>query len=145
MTLPGIWWSADPGVKYVAYALWADRKLASTGLVPLEGFEPFTPDTRHLIVLEKPQVYRHARARSADLVDLAISAGRIEGMFSRAVWYLPREWKGQVPKKIHHPRILAQLTDREKSCLPSKKGELKHILDAVGLGLYHMRAIGVKR
>lgn len=142
MNLSGIWWSADPGVKYVAYAMWLGSSLGATGMSALGGFSPMTRD---LIVLEKPQVYRNSPARNADIVDLAMAAATIGAQFKEVVWYLPREWKGQIPKTIHHRRIRGQLTDLEHRALPIKKSELKHVLDAVGIGLYHMQAIGVKR
>jgi len=129
--------SIDPGVKYYACAYWDEQALVALRMAPID--EPIEPG-EHELVLEKPQVYRHAKARNSDLVDLAVSAGRIAGQGRAGVhWYLPRVWKGQLPKVVHQARIAATLTAHEQIVLYGwKKGELKHLLDAIGLGLYHL-------
>lgn len=128
--------SIDPGVEYYACAVW-DSRLRAVGLSPITAPLPVVD---HELVIEKPQVYRHAKARNSDIVDLAVAAGRIAAQGEDAVyWYLPRVWKGQVPKKVHHERICAALTETERTVLDGwTKRDLKHILDAVGLGLYHL-------
>jgi hypothetical protein len=129
-----MWASIDPGVKYLAEAIWDGHTLTKCRLVKMG--EPKTP--ADMAVIEKPQVYKMAAARSADIVDLAIAAGIISSYYPRTVWRLPASWKGQVPKPIHHQRILQQLTPQEKDLLVGlTKGELKHIMDAIGLGLVH--------
>ena len=143
MTLPDVWWSCDPGVAYAAWAVWAEIELVGTGLDPIGEFVP-QAGLVQLLVIEKPQVYKNARARSSDLVDLAVSTGRIAAPYENVVYYLPREWKGQTPKGIHHARIVSALSEYERRALPKRKGELKHVLDAVGIGLYHMKQMGAR-
>lgn len=63
----------------------------------------------------------------------------------------PQEWKGNVPKQIHHARICSRLNwnyDKvggkdDGYCVPTgadildiSKGEWKHALDSIGLALY---------
>jgi hypothetical protein len=51
-----------------------------------------------------------------------------------------RVWKKQVPKKIHHPRILAKLSAVERDAMDSKltKKFRTDMLDAIGIGLWKL-------
>ena len=74
---------------------------------------------------------------------LALEAGRWCGVYSTigvvSHYVEPAQWKGQVPKEIHHPRVWAALAPLEQSLVheacngvaPSKR---HNVLDAVGLG-----------
>ena len=110
------------------------------------------PDEAPALLVEQPQVYAHGTADPADLIELAASLGACVGMLSghyhvsEATAYLPREWKGQIPKKVHHLRIQKVLTGAEEAAL--KKGlkgvplNLRHnALDAVGIGLKYFGRI----
>lgn len=63
----------------------------------------------------------------------------------------PQEWKGNVPKQIHQARILSRMgidytkvgSQSDGYCVPIsnngfdiKKGEWKHVVDAIGLATY---------
>lgn len=113
----------------------------------LEGCGLGLPPMRYYrqVVIERPQVYGSGTARvdPNDLITLAIRVGRhVERFESKAIHVslvLPREWKGQVPKPIHHKRILAKLTVAERSVVmqgyvPASK--LHNMLDAIGIGLW---------
>lgn len=59
--------------------------------------------------------------------------------------YTPATWKGQVPKEVHHARILARLTSAELADLPpcrvskgNPHGYDNNMLDAIGLGLFYL-------
>lgn len=136
MTAPhGMWCSVDPGVSYYAAAYWRDKELSFVGLLPIEdkGMARLP-----LCVIEKPQVYKATRVRNRDIEDLLFAAGRIAERHDSYVAYLPSQWKGQLPKAVHHARILSELTEHEKTCLEGfTKTERGHIVDAIGLGLYH--------
>jgi hypothetical protein len=55
------------------------------------------------------------------------------------VCYTPSAWKGQVPKSVHHARILAALSYEEQSRIPKlPTSKLHNVLDAVALGLFHV-------
>lgn len=124
----------DPGVGYYAIAYWTNSALWRAGLLPVEDKGTRTA----LCVIEKPQVYKATRVRNRDIEDLLFSAGRIAERHGSYVAYLPSQWKGQVPKHVHHARILSELTEHEKACLEGfTKTERGHIVDAIGLGLYH--------
>lgn len=92
-------------------------------------------------VCEVPQVYPQSKADPNDMIPLALLAGSLVGFFGSPFVKLPkpREWKGQVPKKIHNARTLAALTPAELQLC----GGLSHDeIDAVGLGLWYLGRTG---
>ena len=113
--------------------------------VPMIGAEEGT-----FLVVEKPQVY--GGKHPDDLIELSASLGACVSAISETLWmegykaYFPREWKGQVPKTVHHRRIRKKLTGEENAildrCLAKVVVSLQHnVLDAVGLGMFHLRRI----
>jgi hypothetical protein len=129
----------DPGVHYFAFAIFALRgALIECGMTdhtqPVPGKPYLGP-----FVIESQFIDRDSRVNTQDVIRLAQSAGRIAANYPEAVWYLPAQWKGGVPKAVHQKRILAALSDEEKALLKDmNKGTLKQVLDAIGLGLYHL-------
>lgn len=134
----------DPGRDYWAEAtfengilVWCKMRAWDDGWVAW----PNIPNTN--VVIEMPQLYRHGKHRAKDIADLTFSAGAIAARYSNVVRYLPAEWKGQVDKEIHHERILRALNLSERRIVDGlKKKDSKHILDAVGLGLFHLNRLG---
>lgn len=128
----------DPGVRYFAAACLEQGTLKGCFMGKPWGANPLLVQASELVI-EKPQVYAHARARNSDLVDLAIAAGQIARDHPRVNWYLPREWKGQTPKAVHRERIRACLSQDELRLMACwSKGKLLHLWDAVGLGLKYV-------
>lgn len=110
------------------------------------GFPSDFHGARHAI-LERPQVYRAATSKGDpnDLITLAIQLGRyverLEAKSFRTSLVLPTTWKGQVPKEVHHKRLLRALTPAEAGkvaeCIaPISKGKQHNVLDAVALALW---------
>lgn len=137
----------DPGVD-TGWALFEERDGA---LVRCGVGDP--PWTAHLLgaVIEKPQVYRAAKSKGDpnDLITLAIRVGRyVEKLAMRGIacnLVTPVEWKGQVPKEIHHRRVLGVLSLNETEIVQSAyKGmpvSIRHnMLDAIGLGQWAHKA-----
>lgn len=169
--------SADVGIHGVAWAVWdTTPALVACGYTPNplpEGRERRTPAAwaglaraavgawgvppgAHLVV-ETPQVY--ARAASAvdpaDLLQLqSIAACLTMAHTGTSSTVLPAEWKGQVPKEIHLPRIRGRLewrcwADFVRSKVPAEvpRNREHDLLDAIGiglvfLGLWDLRARG---
>lgn len=132
--------SIDPGVEYLALARWERTGLDAVSYLTrhvwssLRGHYP-----RYIAVIERPQIYRHGKAKTKDVEGLLIASGEIASQFDQVVWYHPAMWKGQQSKTAHHKKIRAALTQEELRVLDGRgKEELKHILDAVGLGLFHL-------
>lgn len=148
----------DPGVKKCAIAVFVERKLEDAYYVnanldsrsggalnmvkQLEDTEFNDPE----IVIERPQIYTGAEAKGDpnDLLDLAFVAGYFRAHRS----YLPAEWKGQVPKEIHHKRLseyFAESGDVDGFDVWKRISKLKKdhdLRDAVGLGLFHLGLVG---
>lgn len=98
------------------------------------------------LTIEFPQVRRseHQRAEKKgtdpnDLVMLAAVVGaicdRFRGIDVRT--YLPEQWKGQVPKDIHHARAKTRLNSEEIVLIPKlPKSKLHNVMDAIAMGLW---------
>lgn len=131
----------DPGTKSTGVAFFLKSKLRSVTRIPFTTcaeLHPFGQESFvDVLVCEVPQVYPRSKADPNDLIKLALLAGGLVGqtVAVHKVLVKPREWKGQVPKKIHNARTLAKLTPSElKLC-----GGLSHDeIDAVGLGLWYL-------
>ncbi len=137
----------DPGVSTGWAYFDADHKLVRCGagddVPPIEGH--LSPV--HVLVIERPQIYtaRQMKGDPNDIVTLALQAGgymyRFKAQGAKVVTVLPGEWKGQVPKDIHHPRIFKKLSLEEAAvCGLGGKGlgkkALADMMDAIGIGQY---------
>ena len=75
------------------------------------------------VVLEVPEVNRMIPAQ--DLIDVASLgndiAGRIAGLTGKITKYTPGQWKGRLPKPIHHSRMWGHLTVTERKLLGGRK------------------------
>lgn len=104
------------------------------------------------LALEKPQIYtdRHRKGSQEPLIDLAILLGRITGLMDgiwdyTSTYYMPAQWKGQVPKHVHHARLTQMLEDthfswRDRVDWPPKS--LQHnVYDAIGLAFHHSKVL----
>lgn len=130
----------DPGVAYFALARFRDKVLTLACLKPIQSVEGVFMDGIDLAI-EKPQIYKRGKARKSDIADLLWSGGRISAAYrsARVTAWLPADWKGQVPKRIHHRRIFDALDVEEQRLLFGwTKADKGHIMDAIGLGLVHL-------
>ncbi len=96
-------------------------------------------------IAEKPMVYPREPVDPNNLITLAVSLGIVLGPLVLAgvqiTYITPREWKGQTPKPVHHPRIVAKLSPPELALYRARIGPLgakarTDLTDAVGLGQY---------
>ena len=103
------------------------------------------PSCSGMVVIEKPQIYpsRLSKGNPNDLITLALQVGRyierLEAQGATVTLALPHEWKGTIPKDIHHKRIVGYLTDAERQVIKTygagvAAGKVHNMLDAVGLG-----------
>lgn len=135
--------AVDPGKHACGVAVFREGYLYRAALVP-SAEAPFcaTDDTGDLVcVCEKPQVYYgRGRGNAADLIDISIAAGRMTARYLTR-YVKPAEWKGQLPKKIHHGRVWAALeklgdAGAGRVWIEKVTPSLQHnVLDAVALGL----------
>lgn len=96
-------------------------------------------------IIEKPKVYpaRNSKGDPNDLITLAVQVGTYVGVLkhlgvANVLLVEPREWKGTLPKEIHHPRVWSILSAREqtvvtKAMLALTESIRHNGMDAVGL------------
>ena len=91
------------------------------------------------VVCERPTYMGPTAAQSNALTKLSMSAGAVWGMcLAKGVqfeWLDVKTWKGQLPKRVVHERVLKLLSPRENMIVSGVSNE--HVLDAVGMGLYY--------
>jgi hypothetical protein len=91
-----------------------------------------------IVVIEKPQVYqlKYSKGDPNGLVSLAMLVGSISAavVAKTKLFPLPRTWKGQIPKEIHHRRIARAIGITKKIS--------KDAYDAAGLALYGLEVLG---
>lgn len=153
--------SIDPGIKALGWARFHD-------LGPGRPCELFSCGASRNASGTLPEVARtHAEriARGVDVVALesmtvrgansippqdlinvqTVGAIVAASLTHRIVLLTPEEWKGTVPKSIHHPRIRAALSEAERGTLGGAcdlaGANAKEVLDAVGIGLYYLGRI----
>lgn len=137
--------AVDPGTKSTGLAFFLDGKLRSADrrkFTTCAELQPFGQESLvDVLVCEVPQAYPRSKVDPNDLIKLALLAGGLvaQTIAVHKVLVKPREWKGQVPKKIHNARTLAALTPAElKLC----EGVSHDEIDAVGLGLWYLGRVG---
>lgn len=105
---------------------------------------PFVP---WVWVAEIPQDYEAKSAREGTLDELRQVITEIEiwrpdaGIGKKTHTVRPHGWKGNVPKPVHHRRIVAALDARERDIIEALP-RTRDALDAVGLGLFVLRRVG---
>jgi hypothetical protein len=124
----------DPGAS-TGFAVYTDGILthAGTGL----------PDLMcDVVIVEKPEHRPGGKTPVNDLITLAFTAGQCASAYHGATVYAfkPSQWKGSVPKRVHHPRIRALLEPHELAVIP--KNAKHDTWDAIGLGLFALKRMG---
>lgn len=96
------------------------------------------------IIIEIPRIYRQSSVRPNDIVELAFMAGCIAGGLSgmnsinKLILYTPRDWGGQVDKKIKNKRTLARHPELAEMLKIYPGSFHEHVLDAVAMGDYYL-------
>lgn len=98
--------------------------------------------------IELPVIYPHSPVPPADIVALAISAGRLAERASAPSeqWLAARRWKGSTPKHIVEQRVWEVLDPRE-SILLQRRLELvprsmrHNVIEAVAIGLFTLHRL----
>jgi len=112
-----------------------------------------------LICTERMEQYANRTAAGNNLLMLEQVSGAWQGIWKlvypecKLLWPYPKEWKGTVPKKIHHKRLIRKLgltarlaaRSSEKYHIDEfpnlKPAENYHALDAVGLALHGAKSV----
>lgn len=93
--------------------------------------------------------YKDIRTDVNDLIQVAAAGAAVGAALpvKAAYSYPASTWKGSVPKKIHNVRILNALSPEERAIYDAEPtaSSLKHnIVDAIGIGLYHLERMRVR-
>lgn len=140
----------DPAARSYAYAVFDHNRLVECGYgkAPKELLARLSVKTVYLWVLEKPRNYKSFSAAHKDLDMLRET---LKGLSKHAkrrgekqVLLYPSEWKGHVPKRIHHRRAWKVLDQYERETLGSSPEEEDYphdVHDAVALGLTYIGRI----
>ena len=131
----------DPGKSTGWAAFDAVKALYACGHT--DGDRPVFPWQRGVVetlVIEIPHT-GPSKATVEDLLVLAFRAGLVAGIIgaTQTRTVRPQEWKGSVPKRIHHERVKALLWAPELALLA---GHPHDTIDAIGLGLWALGRMG---
>lgn len=140
----------DPAVSRFAYAVFHDDVLVACGYARTPPTIPLDEGRWYEWVLEKPRKYARFAVAHKNLegLDKRLRAirrfARERGEALKDV--RPSEWKGNVPKHIHHARSDRALAPAERALLrgnPTAAMDYEHdVWDAVAIGLTELDRIG---
>jgi hypothetical protein len=104
---------------------------------------PFKPGT---VVVERMEPRGNKTSAWSSLIDLAMIGGSVAGYSPAVVYLRPSLWTGKRSKGPNHLRIRRKLVPKETEALEDglencPAANHKEILDAVGIGLYHLRRL----
>lgn len=154
-------WYADPGVHRIARAIFVNRQAVSIDYLPAcETVSRTLPAS--FLGIEKPQIYQNTpTAQANDCLDVwgaacwfraEVRRNSVRVLSERIV--SPEEWKGQLPKPVHHARLWEAMAESERALFPAdteerirkgiqrggytnaKGNDFHNLLDAVGIGLF---------
>jgi len=150
--------AVDPGSTALGWAMFRDGALYTCSLLRAKRMEEMLLKIRERswpyvseLVVERPQIYKaiDSKADPNRVTQLSIIAGAAIGSIEHSKFFLPypAEWKGQIPKDIHHKRLRKHLSEPELEVLDcdlfQHPKSLRHnILDAVGLGIWRLSRKG---
>jgi hypothetical protein len=140
----------DPAVRRLAFAIYHRGVLVACGYCRSAEDIPLDVARSYHWVLEKPRKYDRFSVAHKDLDGLdrklagCRKVARKRGDSTEDT--RPMEWKGNVPKHIHHGRLLRALGRGEASMLDGKPGAAMNydhdVYDAVGIGLTKLDRVG---
>lgn len=143
-TLYRAWLAKNPVRKERGPNAWF--KMADAIFDSWMGFAPFNCHLLGTLVIECPQIYwgQKGGGNAADIIELAGVVGAVSATIPALtrVHFLPRKWKGQVPKDTHNRRVMSKLSAHELPALEPVAASLQNnMIDAIGLGLFHFGRI----
>ena len=143
--------SIDPGVRFLGWAFFHNKRLMDCGLLKAKGLDDMLERCRQFesydvdhVVIEKPQVYiqRKMKGDANDLITIALVAGYVGAFFKHVNFVKPRDWKGTVDKEVMCKRVVSRwMNEREREILARlqiPKSYVNNTVDAIGVGLHWM-------
>lgn len=103
----------------------------------------------HALAIEVPQIYqtKYQKGDQDDIIQLACAAGAVATRIraTHKLAYLPREWKGQVPKSVHNLRVVCRLSKEERERIDEVASHLRNnVIDAIGIGIFTLAHQGTR-
>jgi hypothetical protein len=134
--------AVDPAARCAYYAIFENDTLQSVGISKPKPRDNL-PYSAHW-VFERPRKYTRFAAAHKDLDRLLKMNATFQRRVRKAGGIItevyPQDWKGNVPKEIHHRRIQSVLS-AEEAALVAGPGDSEYdhnLYDAVALGLWHL-------
>ena len=133
--------AVDPGARKCGVAVFNDRRLIAASTVlsnepamakTVAGYIRKYGEPVQLIA-EDPQHYRLARVKHKDLDRLKAVLVELDNLVGPLVLIPPHAWKANVPKNIHHARVMRALRPSELELWTPLGHDGR---DAVALGLF---------
>lgn len=152
----------DPGKWLCGVAMFSDRGyLLRAELVRTKGSVVDLADAvaetvkknrienRLALAYEMPQVYMSDPGKAKSLFPLALTDGAVAYALrpNEIIEYKPHDWKGSVDPDAMTKKIKERWmdkTDHKAVVMPSAKSLAHNLYDAIGIGIYHLRRIGVR-
>lgn len=146
-----VWVSIDPGKNDAGIAIWDKKNLDLAFYIRGPRLDCAIKDklrNRKIshIFGEKPKVYPIGRSKGKPehLIDVSISLGVMVGSIiqinTKVIYFEPWQWKGQVPKQVMIDRIKKELPTKSHINVLGPPSKIHNTWDAVGVGLYAMKA-----
>lgn len=152
--MPGLI-SIDPGVKALGWAAWSDGVLQAAGCSRTAERDLGAALAAHRAAVGlhvygatdaavESMQYRPTDSTPQDLIDVQTIGLGVAGMCRHVHLYRPSAWKGTIPKAVHHRRNMGALSMYEQAVTAQAladcpRGNHKEVLDAIGIGLYHLK------
>lgn len=116
----------DPGVHQSAVAVLVGHSLIWAGMVDSHALP--SAKEADLVVWEKPQLDSRSRTVVPTILELAVSGAMLAARYGCLCRcpvepVTPTQWKGSIPKPVHHQRLLQGLSEEEVSLLPKDSKE----------------------
>jgi hypothetical protein len=145
----------DPGKHRCGVALFVDSALEWADWVP-SGDVPglVVREAPDVVLMENPKDYARFAVAHKDLDSLravlASASKAAKKVGARVEKVSPSEWKGNVPKPVHHNRVMQALDARERALMETfgAVGSTKYeagghnTWDAVALGMFGTKRLG---
>lgn len=139
--------AVDPDKRGFAYSIWEGGQFIDAGLYRRDDCSPFWISRKlsdmepTLLVCEKPRAYpgQAAKGDPNDLIDLSQTVGACLASCNASFTVYPSDWKGQLPKEVHHARLQKHplWSARAGLCVGLVSAGLRHnVLDAIGIGVW---------
>jgi hypothetical protein len=135
--------AVDPAARRFAYAVGERGMLRAVGYAEQPSQIPLAPGVAYTWVMEMPRDYPSRGETHSDLdrlrATLEVLHDHAQALGHPVVYVRPSEWKGNIPKVVHHNRLWSQYSAAERTVLgasPSQEGYTHDTHDAAGIFLW---------